>query len=94
MVPWYHLTLSKYLIEFEAIFEKGLTRESGAQMGLFDEIIRGRKSRDTVPLSSVKEICCGFGSGSATLLKSKSLLHQTEISEFCLFGSHTDIAIF
>jgi hypothetical protein len=27
----------KSLREFEAIFEKALTRESGAQMGLFDE---------------------------------------------------------
>jgi hypothetical protein len=25
------------ICEFEAIFEKALTRESGAQMGLFDE---------------------------------------------------------
>jgi hypothetical protein len=37
--------------EFEAIFEKGLTRETGAQMGLFDENTRGRKSRDAVPLN-------------------------------------------
>jgi hypothetical protein len=37
---------------FEVILENALTRESGAQMGLFDEKTRGQKSRDTVPLTS------------------------------------------
>jgi hypothetical protein len=41
----------EYLREFEAICKKALTRESGAQAGLFDEKTRGRKSRDTVPLN-------------------------------------------
>jgi hypothetical protein len=34
----------------EAICKKALTRESGAQVRLFDEKTRGRKSRDTLPL--------------------------------------------
>jgi hypothetical protein len=48
----------EYLREFEAICKKALTRESGAQVGLFDEKTRGRKSHDTVPLR-LKYI--GFG---------------------------------
>jgi hypothetical protein len=40
----------EYLRQFEAICKKALTRESGAQVGLFDEKTRGRKSRGTVPL--------------------------------------------
>jgi hypothetical protein len=38
------------LREFEAICKNALTHKSRAQVGLFDEKNRGRKSRDTVPL--------------------------------------------
>jgi hypothetical protein len=37
----------EYLRKFEAICKKDLTRESGAQVGLFDEKTRGWKSHDT-----------------------------------------------
>jgi hypothetical protein len=49
---------------YEAEFKKTLTRESGAQMGLFDEKTQGRTSHDTVPLSLawvvlyVCRVCC------------------------------------
>jgi hypothetical protein len=36
--------------KLEAICKKALTRESRAQVGLFDKKNRGRESRDTVPL--------------------------------------------
>jgi hypothetical protein len=48
----------EYLREYEAICKKALTSVSGAQMELFDEKNRGRKSRDRVPLtiqSSVRD---------------------------------------
>jgi hypothetical protein len=41
----------EYLREYEAICKKALTRGSRAQMELFDEKTRGRKSRDRVPLN-------------------------------------------
>jgi hypothetical protein len=41
----------KYLREYEAICKKAFTRVSGAQMELFDEKTKGRKSRDRVPLT-------------------------------------------
>jgi hypothetical protein len=43
----------EYLREYEAICKKALIRVSGAQMELFDEKTRGRKSRDRVPLSRI-----------------------------------------
>jgi hypothetical protein len=43
-----------YLGEFEAGFKKALARASGAQGVLFDkQKPKGRKSRDTVPLTEV-----------------------------------------
>jgi hypothetical protein len=39
-----------FLREFEAIFKKALTRESGAYKELFDEKTKGRKYRFRVPL--------------------------------------------
>jgi hypothetical protein len=42
-----------YLGELEAELKKALARESGSQGVLFDEKTEGRKSQDTVPLSSV-----------------------------------------
>jgi hypothetical protein len=41
-----------FLGEYEAICKTALGRESGPWWGLFDEKSEGRKSRDTVPLSS------------------------------------------
>jgi hypothetical protein len=54
----YHCTIfvfenRSYLGEFEAEFKKALARESGAQRVLFDEKTEGRKSRDTVPLTTI-----------------------------------------
>jgi hypothetical protein len=41
----------EYPREYEAVCQKALPHESGAQMELFDEKSRGRKSRDRVPLT-------------------------------------------
>jgi hypothetical protein len=41
--------LLEYIIEFESIFEKALTRVSGAHIELAEEKNFGRKSHDTVP---------------------------------------------
>jgi hypothetical protein len=49
----------EYLREFEAIFEKALTRVTGAQGKLFDEKNRGRKSHVRVPFIFF-EICVKF----------------------------------
>jgi hypothetical protein len=40
-----------YLREYESVFETALAHESVDPGVLFDEKIRGRKSRETVPLS-------------------------------------------
>jgi hypothetical protein len=42
-----------YLREYESIFETALAHESVDPGVLFDEKNRGRKSRETVPLSKV-----------------------------------------
>jgi hypothetical protein len=54
MQTWFKIGDFKveYLREFEALGKRALTRESGAQVGLFDEKTRGQKSRDTVPLTN------------------------------------------
>jgi hypothetical protein len=41
----------KYLGEIEVIFEMALGNESGNQVGSIHEKNRGRKSRETIPLS-------------------------------------------
>jgi hypothetical protein len=66
-VPIFAFENRSYLGEFEAEFKKALARESGAQGVLFDEKIEGRKSRDTVPLST--SILLYFYLPSASLLK-------------------------
>jgi hypothetical protein len=43
--------IDEYLRKHEAICKKALTRRSGAEIELFEETTRGRKSRDIVPLS-------------------------------------------
>jgi hypothetical protein len=45
-----------YLHEFEAIFEKAVTSESGTQMGLFDLKTSGQKSRDLFKYDSIKDV--------------------------------------
>jgi hypothetical protein len=45
-----------YLTEFEAVFEKTLTRVWGVQGNLFDEKTRGRKSRVRAPLRKALSI--------------------------------------
>jgi hypothetical protein len=50
----------EYLCECEALCKKALTRVSGAQMELFDEKNRGRKSRDRVPFMCFLSIKIDF----------------------------------
>jgi hypothetical protein len=44
----------EFLGEYESIFKKAWARGSVSQQELFDEKARGRKSRDTAPLSHIK----------------------------------------
>jgi hypothetical protein len=51
MTPHAHAqTLAVKKSRIQAEFKKALARESGPQVGLFDEKNEGRKSPDTVPL--------------------------------------------
>jgi hypothetical protein len=47
-----------YLRKYESIFETALAHESVHPGVLFDEKIRGKKSRATVPLSAIENNVC------------------------------------
>ncbi len=45
----------EYLGEIEVIFEMALSNESGDQVGSIYEKSRGRKSRETIPLTKIPQ---------------------------------------
>jgi hypothetical protein len=67
----------EYLREYEAICKKALTRVSEAQMELFDEKTRGRKSRERVPLILVNHLFHQTGL-VALVVRVESLYSMTE----------------
>ena len=77
----------EYLGKIETEFENTLARLSGAQMGSNHEKTEGRKSRDTLPLKTLKMVifCCDNLQNPSFYIKEHSPKQNTRnLKLFCI----------